>query len=157
LGWIGGKSIETPYLEIGRGVTIYYFVYLLIILPIVIDLEKSLHLPNLSNSSLKKLVIFRYKFFKITLNKYVRKNKVLNKIRSKINTYFKDEKINLNVTNFINETVLTNKEYNIVPFYIKPNDQNTKVMIKIPANKTTTTVPLRSILLSPEKALTLTK
>ncbi len=27
LGWIGGKSIETPYYEIGQGATLFYFFF----------------------------------------------------------------------------------------------------------------------------------
>jgi quinol-cytochrome oxidoreductase complex cytochrome b subunit len=27
LGWIGGKSIETPYYEIGQAATLFYFIF----------------------------------------------------------------------------------------------------------------------------------
>jgi quinol-cytochrome oxidoreductase complex cytochrome b subunit len=42
LGWIGGCSPETPYIEIGQVGTIFYFSYLLIIIPFLGFLEKLL-------------------------------------------------------------------------------------------------------------------
>ena len=43
LGWVGGKSIETPFLEIGKGATLYYFAFLIVGLPLAIKIEKELH------------------------------------------------------------------------------------------------------------------
>jgi quinol-cytochrome oxidoreductase complex cytochrome b subunit len=40
LGWIGGNPVETPYTEIGLAATIYYFTYLLILLPLVSHIDK---------------------------------------------------------------------------------------------------------------------
>ena len=33
LGWIGGNIVETPYIEIGQLATVFYFLYLLVIVP----------------------------------------------------------------------------------------------------------------------------
>jgi len=40
LGWIGGCSPETPYLEIGQIGTFFYFFYFIIIIPLLSYLEK---------------------------------------------------------------------------------------------------------------------
>lgn len=37
LGWIGGKPIETPYYELGQIFTIFYFLYLAFLLPLIKD------------------------------------------------------------------------------------------------------------------------
>lgn len=42
LGWIGGKSIETPFYEIGQLATFFYFFYILAIIPAIIYLENIL-------------------------------------------------------------------------------------------------------------------
>lgn len=42
LGWIGQKPVESPYIEIGMGATIFYFVYLLFIIPAIGLLERYL-------------------------------------------------------------------------------------------------------------------
>jgi len=42
LGWIGQKPVESPFVEIGLGATIFYFVFLLFLLPIIGILEKKL-------------------------------------------------------------------------------------------------------------------
>lgn len=42
LGWIGQKPVETPYVEIGLGATIFYFVYLLVLIPFIGVLESAL-------------------------------------------------------------------------------------------------------------------
>jgi quinol-cytochrome oxidoreductase complex cytochrome b subunit len=34
LGWIGQKPVESPFIEIGMGATIFYFLFLLILLPL---------------------------------------------------------------------------------------------------------------------------
>ena len=39
LGWIGGNSAETPYVEIGQICTFYYFLYFLYFNPLIIFLE----------------------------------------------------------------------------------------------------------------------
>nr|AFZ64050.1 apocytochrome b [Phalansterium sp. PJK-2012] len=39
LGWIGGKPVQYPYLEIGQVATIMYFCYFLIFYPVVIWIE----------------------------------------------------------------------------------------------------------------------
>ena len=35
LGWVGGKTPETPYVEISQLATIYYFGFLLVIIPLL--------------------------------------------------------------------------------------------------------------------------
>jgi quinol-cytochrome oxidoreductase complex cytochrome b subunit len=35
LGWIGQKPVESPFIEIGMGATIFYFVFLLVLLPVI--------------------------------------------------------------------------------------------------------------------------
>ena len=42
LGWIGQKVVESPYIEIGMLATLFYFVFFLILIPIVGLLEKFL-------------------------------------------------------------------------------------------------------------------
>jgi ubiquinol-cytochrome c reductase cytochrome b subunit len=42
LGWIGQKPVESPYIEIGMGATIFYFLFLLILLPLIGILEHKL-------------------------------------------------------------------------------------------------------------------
>ena len=42
LGWIGQKVVESPYIEIGMLATLFYFVFFLILIPIVGLLEKVL-------------------------------------------------------------------------------------------------------------------
>ena len=39
LGWVGGKPIEMPFLQIGQIMTIFYFAYFLILLPLTIKIE----------------------------------------------------------------------------------------------------------------------
>ena len=39
LGWIGQKPVESPYIEVGMGATLFYFVFLLILVPLVGLLE----------------------------------------------------------------------------------------------------------------------
>ena len=39
LGWIGGKSIETPFYEIGQLSTFFYFFYLICIVPMITYIE----------------------------------------------------------------------------------------------------------------------
>ncbi len=42
LGWIGQKPVESPYIEIGMGATIFYFVFLLILIPVIGLLESAM-------------------------------------------------------------------------------------------------------------------
>jgi quinol-cytochrome oxidoreductase complex cytochrome b subunit len=42
LGWIGQNIVESPFIEIGQIATVFYFAYLLILLPGVAWLEYSL-------------------------------------------------------------------------------------------------------------------
>jgi len=42
LGWIGQKPVESPYIEIGMGATLFYFLFLLVLIPVIGILEKSL-------------------------------------------------------------------------------------------------------------------
>ena len=42
LGWIGQKPVESPFIEIGVGCTIFYFVFFLILLPLSGIIEKYL-------------------------------------------------------------------------------------------------------------------
>ena len=42
LGWIGGMPVEEPYVLIGQIASLYYFLYFLVILPILGKLERFL-------------------------------------------------------------------------------------------------------------------
>jgi Na+-transporting methylmalonyl-CoA/oxaloacetate decarboxylase gamma subunit len=42
LGWIGQKPVETPYIEIGMVGTVFYFLFLLILIPLIGAVEKRL-------------------------------------------------------------------------------------------------------------------
>jgi len=42
LGWIGQKPVESPYIEIGMGATVFYFVFLLVLVPLIGIIEKKL-------------------------------------------------------------------------------------------------------------------
>jgi len=42
LGWIGQKPVESPYIEIGMGATLFYFVFLLFLLPLIGIVEHKL-------------------------------------------------------------------------------------------------------------------
>jgi len=42
LGWLGQKPVESPYIELGLGATIFYFSFLLILMPVIGILEKAL-------------------------------------------------------------------------------------------------------------------
>lgn len=39
LGWIGQKPVESPYIEVGMFATAFYFIFLLILVPIIGLLE----------------------------------------------------------------------------------------------------------------------
>jgi ubiquinol-cytochrome c reductase cytochrome b subunit len=42
LGWVGQQDVDTPYIEIGQYATVFYFVFFLVIVPVVGILEKYL-------------------------------------------------------------------------------------------------------------------
>ena len=42
LGWIGQKPVETPYIEVGQFATIFYFAFMLILIPVIGIVEKNL-------------------------------------------------------------------------------------------------------------------
>lgn len=71
LGWVGGKTIEPPYYLISQLLTIFYFSYFLIILPIITSLEKY----NLNNN------ITKYKNYVKVSSIYSNTTKILNKLK----------------------------------------------------------------------------
>jgi len=42
LGWIGQKPVESPYIEIGMGATVFYFFFLLVLVPVLGIIENKL-------------------------------------------------------------------------------------------------------------------
>ena len=42
LGWIGQKPVETPYVEVGQVATVFYFLFFLVLVPVIGIIEKSL-------------------------------------------------------------------------------------------------------------------
>lgn len=42
LGWIGQKPVESPYIEIGMGATVFYFLFLLVLVPVLGIIENKL-------------------------------------------------------------------------------------------------------------------
>jgi len=42
LGWIGQKPVETPYIEVGQVATLFYFLFLLVLIPAIGIIEKQL-------------------------------------------------------------------------------------------------------------------
>tara|TARA_B110000046_G_scaffold64951_1_gene72409 strand:- start:10102 stop:10260 length:159 start_codon:yes stop_codon:yes gene_type:complete len=44
LGYLGQQVPETPFIEIGQIASIYYFVYFLVIIPVLGRLERNLRL-----------------------------------------------------------------------------------------------------------------
>ena len=42
LGWVGQKPVESPYIEIGMGATIFYFVFILFLVPLIGLFEKKI-------------------------------------------------------------------------------------------------------------------
>jgi len=42
LGWIGQKPVESPYIEIGMAATLFYFVFLLILVPVIGIIESEM-------------------------------------------------------------------------------------------------------------------
>lgn len=45
LGWIGQNEVEYPYIEVGQCATIFYFVYFVVLLPLLVRLENFLSRP----------------------------------------------------------------------------------------------------------------
>lgn len=56
LGWVGGKPIETPFLEIGKFTTIFYFAYFLCIIPFTQFIENFIWEKTFNLSTLKKKI-----------------------------------------------------------------------------------------------------
>jgi ubiquinol-cytochrome c reductase cytochrome b subunit len=48
LGWIGQKPVESPYIEIGMAATVFYFLFLLVFIPLIGLLESYLTLDSTS-------------------------------------------------------------------------------------------------------------
>jgi len=42
LGWIGQKPVESPYIEVGMISTVFYFLFLTILIPFIASIENSL-------------------------------------------------------------------------------------------------------------------
>jgi quinol-cytochrome oxidoreductase complex cytochrome b subunit len=42
LGWIGQKPVESPYIEIGMGATVLYFIFILLLVPFIGFFEKKI-------------------------------------------------------------------------------------------------------------------
>jgi ubiquinol-cytochrome c reductase cytochrome b subunit len=42
LGWIGQKPVESPYIEIGMAATVFYFVFLLVLVPVIGLIESAM-------------------------------------------------------------------------------------------------------------------
>ena len=42
LGWIGQQPVETPYLEVGQIATAFYFLFFLVLFPLIGIIEKEL-------------------------------------------------------------------------------------------------------------------
>jgi ubiquinol-cytochrome c reductase cytochrome b subunit len=42
LGWIGQKPVETPYIEVGQVATVFYFLFFLVLVPVIGLVEKAL-------------------------------------------------------------------------------------------------------------------
>ncbi len=61
LGWIGGKPVEYPFVEVGQLCSTFYFLYFLVISPIIIDLEHFFWENNLYLSRFVDLNKFKEK------------------------------------------------------------------------------------------------
>jgi len=46
LGWIGQKPVESPFIEIGMGATVFYFLFFLTLVPIIGLCESKLSLSD---------------------------------------------------------------------------------------------------------------
>jgi len=42
LGWLGQKPVETPYIEAGMAATAFYFIFLLVLVPVIGLIENKL-------------------------------------------------------------------------------------------------------------------
>jgi len=42
LGWIGQKPVESPFIEIGMAATAFYFIFLLVLIPVIGLLESAM-------------------------------------------------------------------------------------------------------------------
>jgi ubiquinol-cytochrome c reductase cytochrome b subunit len=49
LGWIGAKPVEYPFITIGQIATTFYFLILLVIIPLLEQVENRLYILNLKN------------------------------------------------------------------------------------------------------------
>jgi len=49
LGWIGQKPVESPFIEIGIGCTIFYFLFFIVLIPIIGIIENYLIQLKLNN------------------------------------------------------------------------------------------------------------
>lgn len=54
LGWIGGKTPEYPYIQIGQLSTVYYFAYFIVILPLLGKFESEMFKSKFNKYLLKK-------------------------------------------------------------------------------------------------------
>jgi ubiquinol-cytochrome c reductase cytochrome b subunit len=54
LGWVGQKPVESPYIEIGLGATIFYFLFFLVLIPLIGLLEGYLISYKDNEKELKK-------------------------------------------------------------------------------------------------------
>jgi quinol-cytochrome oxidoreductase complex cytochrome b subunit len=43
LGWIGGKTVEAPYVQIGQAATFFYFFYFIVLLPVLAKVENYIY------------------------------------------------------------------------------------------------------------------
>jgi quinol-cytochrome oxidoreductase complex cytochrome b subunit len=57
LGWIGQKPVETPYIEVGMIATAFYFLFLLVLVPIIGLLESKM-ISEKINDNRDKLVVY---------------------------------------------------------------------------------------------------
>ena len=60
LGWIGQQPVESPFIEIGMGATLFYFIFFLVLIPSIGLIEKYLinemFLPNLEDEEAFELL-----------------------------------------------------------------------------------------------------
>jgi len=42
LGWLGQKPVESPYIEVGMAATAFYFIFLLVLVPVIGIIENKL-------------------------------------------------------------------------------------------------------------------
>jgi quinol-cytochrome oxidoreductase complex cytochrome b subunit len=57
LGWIGQKPVETPYIEVGMIATAFYFLFLLVLVPVIGLLESKMISEKINDNS-NKLVVY---------------------------------------------------------------------------------------------------